>query len=135
MDSDGGALGSQLFRRLTEEEEYSIMSCIEQFCREDFDKTKFFCIQVWFPEEANKRFNINTPPNGFRIQPKLEENYVNKELLTHAKKLWDTGSVPVEIVREGTSAFFAVSHKDVLANAEHFEYMMAYAEDSVPVFE
>ena len=135
MDLDGGDLGSQLFRRLTEEESYSIMSCIEQFCRRDFDKTKFFCIQVWFPDDANKRYNSNTPSNGFLIQSKLEENYVNKDLLTHAKSIWDAGSVPVEINRDNRSAFFAVSRKDVLANTDHFEYMMAYAEDGIPVFD
>ncbi len=133
MDSDGGTLSSQLFRSLSEDEKYAIMSCIEQFCRRYQDKTKFFCIQVWFPEDANKRYKSNTPSNGFLIQPKLEENYVNKDLLAHAKKLWDANLVPIEVIRDGMSVFYAVSREDVITGI--FEYMMAYAEDTIPVFE
>jgi hypothetical protein len=133
---DGGAPGSNVFQRLSNEQLYSIMNCIEQFIqRGKFDKTgkTFFCISVYFSADANKRYKSNTPPDGYLIQPKLTENYVNKALLAHAMELWNANLVPIEVYRDGRGAFFALPRKEVLSG--NLVHMMAYAEEKIPDFE
>lgn len=128
---DGGKLGNDMFRDLTENEKYRIMNCISQFSRSvPIDRTgkTFFCIQVWFPDDANAIFKSNTPSNGFMIRPKLKENFVSKDLLEHAEALWEYQLVPIEINREGKAAFYALPREEILTG--NIKSVILYAESN-----
>jgi hypothetical protein len=133
---DGGGLGQQAFLSLTTEEVYAIMNCIIQFKKRSIPQHEniktgktFFCIQVWFPADANARYNSNTPKSGFLIQPKLEENFVSQELLQHAKALWEYELVPIEIIRNGRAIFYALPRREIFDG--EINSMMLMAEGDI----
>lgn len=104
-------VGSDIFRALSEDEIIDIMSCLDQFAHNgNFDKTgnTFFCIQVWFANDANKYRQSNTPLGGFHIRVKTEEMFGSPNLLNHSKLLWHNNLVPVEIIREDRAIFYAL---------------------------
>lgn len=108
---DGGSLGCQEFEALDEMQMDNIISCISQFCMRNAKKLgaePFFTIQVWFAKDANKRFSSNTPEGAYLIIPKYRDNFVSKDLLNQALKIWASNMIPIEVCRDGRAMFFAI---------------------------
>lgn len=103
--------GRFLVKSLSESQFFGIMDCIAYFCsysHKEEEYKNFFVISIWFPDVANKRFNSNTPPNGYLIKPRFEENFTSEKLLSHAKKIWSKGLIPIEVVKNDGASFYAI---------------------------
>lgn len=112
-----------------------IISCIEQKIRDTkkFPKT-FFVISVWFPDVANKYLKSNTPDDGFCIIYKLEENYTMQDIVDHAKKIWEAGFIPVEIVQNTGGVFYATPRLPILQKTGE-EIALIDAEYDIPTLD
>jgi hypothetical protein len=125
--------GRFLVKNLTVDQFFGIMDCVDHFCSYSFNEEiykNFFTISIWFPDIANKKFNSNTPPNGFLIKPRIEENYTSEKLLSHAKKIWDKGLIPVEVVKTDGASYFAVIKSEYYSGK--IDSPMLNAETTIP---
>ncbi len=102
--------------RLSDEALWGIMSCIQQKVRatEEFPD-EFFVISVWFPEPTNKYLHSNTPPNGYCVMYKFEDNYTKPDIINHAKQIWAAGLMPIKIVQSSGGIFYATPRAPILA--------------------
>ncbi len=108
-----------------------IMSCIAQHINKRQQPNEFHAISVWYPDVANMYFNSNTPDGAFLIKYKYESNYTIPEIIEHAKKIWDAGLMPIEIV-QNTGAYFFALPRDAVMDKNISHLMMLKAEHDIP---
>lgn len=122
---------NELFELLSEDETCRIMSCLHQYVK-NLDGMNVFTINVWFPEDANKRFNSNTPDNGFLIFEKSENEYTNELLIKQANKIIKNKLVPIEIIKNGICLFYALPKESVFEEKDLRNVIILPVEDIIP---
>ena len=124
-----------MFAILTENELLKIMSCLEQFVNNTkLPQDKFYVISVWYPNIANKFFNSNTQPNSYMIIIKYEDNYTQKNNLDHAQQIYNQKLIPIEIVQDIASYFYAIP-KIFIETKNLRTVLILPAEHSIPSIE
>jgi len=106
---------------------HNILSCVRQRVRDGNLPNEFFVISVWFSDIANRLLKSNTPSNGYCVMVKKEDGYTKPDIIAHAKKIWDLGYVPVEVVQKEGAIFWALPRQNVMANDLNEEELI-YAE-------
>jgi hypothetical protein len=120
---------------LDESELYNIMSCLEQFViKTELPKDEFYVISIWYPNIANEYFNSNTQSNSYMIIPKYENNFTQKNIVEHAKKIYDAGLIPIEIVQD-TGAYFYSIPKIFIENKDLRSCVILPAEHLIPLLD
>lgn len=86
-----------------------ICSCVHQALREFKTDDKFFVLKVWFPDAAAVHLRQYCPPDEYHIRRCTEENYRNPSIIAHAKRIWENGYIPVEIIQIQGGIFFGIN--------------------------
>ena len=122
-----------MVKLLSTDELFRIMSCLEQFVNTtELSKDKFYVISVWYPNIANKFFNSNTQPNEYMIRIKYEENYTQKNLIAHAKQIYNRDLIPIEIIQDSGAYFYAIP-KIFIETKNLRSTIILPAEHSIPL--
>ena len=119
------------FKLLDEDETVRIMSCLHQFVKK-LDEKNIFTINVWFPDDANKKFNSNTPENGFLIFEKYKNEYTNEMLIKQVDKIIKKKLVPIEIIKNGVGLFYALPRESVFEEKDLRNVIILEAESVIP---
>ena len=119
------------FKLLNEDETCRIMSCLHQFIKK-LDETNIFTINVWFPDDANKKFNSHTPESGFLIFDKYEYEYTNEILIEKIKKINKNKLITVEIIKNGVGLFYALPKESVFEEKDLRNVTIIEAESAIP---
>lgn len=126
---------NNLVQILTDGVLYNIMSCLEQFViKTVLPKDKFYVISIWYPNIANQYFNSNTQQGSYFIIPKYEDNYTKKDIIEHAKKIFNVGLIPIEIVQDTGSYFYSIP-KFFIESKNLWTCVILPAEHSIPSVE
>ncbi len=94
---------------LNEDQLDDILSCVHQALREyKMESDTFFVIKVWFPDAAQTYLNTQCPPGNFHIRRCTEANYKTQAIINHAKRIWNKGLIPVEILQMEGALFYGI---------------------------
>ncbi len=99
--------------KLDDEKYFLICKMIDSFIRknfDDFNMDEFFILRVTYSEKEIK--------TGTKIGIKVdytigEKGFPNIDILEHAKEIWNSGYIPIEIVRGEGAFFFGILKKFV----------------------
>jgi hypothetical protein len=104
---------------------HNVHSCIKQFCIHNHIKTRIengiYIIAVFFPDMADKILNHYVEEGQLCVAPKEIFQYANLENRAHVQKIWDSGYVPIEIMKNGCGIFFGIAKASI--ESCQYEYM------------
>ena len=118
--------------RLTEEERWNVMNVVQQYLRDHPTALEgsepFHAISVWYADVANSVLKAETPPGDLCVI--VRTFFDSPHLMARAKAIWDSGLLPVEVVRMIGGSFYSLPRDIVVRNAWELDLESAECEDS-----